>query len=137
MQYASFGARFLAFLLDLIISYVLSEIIDLFLRLVRIFGDPSAASFIGTSFLFSIVLSWLYTALYESSAKQGTLGKQALGIVVIDLAGDRISFGRATGRYFASILSFLTLLIGYFMAAFTERKQTLHDLIASTLVVKK
>ncbi len=137
MQYASFGARFLAFLLDFIILYVLSEIFDLFLSLARIFGDPSDASFIGTSFLFNLVISWLYTALYESSEKQATLGKQALSIVVTDLAGDRISFARATGRYFASILSFLTLLIGYFMAAFTERKQTLHDLIASTLVVKK
>jgi uncharacterized RDD family membrane protein YckC len=137
MQYASFGARFLAFLLDVVVFFVLSEIFDLFLRLARIFGNSSDASFIGTSFLFSIVISWLYTALYESSAKQGTLGKQALGIVVTDLNGDRISFARATGRYFASYLSSCILLIGYFMAAFTERKQALHDLIASTLVVKK
>jgi uncharacterized RDD family membrane protein YckC len=137
MQYASFGTRFLAFLLDFIILYVISEIFDLFLSFARIFGDSSDASFIGTSFLLNIVVSWLYTALYESSEKQATLGKQALGIVVTDLANDRISFARATGRYFASFLSVLTLFIGYFMAAFTEKKQTLHDLIASTLVVKK
>lgn len=72
----------------------------------------------------------------ESSAKQATLGKMALGIVVTDLEGARIGFGRATGRYFAKILSGLILGIGFLMAAFTERKQGLHDIIAGTLVVK-
>ena len=73
----------------------------------------------------------------EASSKQGTLGKMVLGIIVTDEAGNRISFGRATGRYFGKILSSLILLIGYIMIAFTKKKQGLHDLLASTLVVKK
>ena len=81
------------------------------------------------------VISWLYYALLESSSLQATLGKRALGIRVTDLTGQQISFGRATGRYFAKVLSALTLGVGYLMAAFTERKQTLHDLVASCLVV--
>ena len=72
----------------------------------------------------------------ESSAKQATVGKMALGIIVTDLDGRRIGFGRATGRYFAKILSALTLGIGFLMAGFTERKQALHDMVASCLVVK-
>jgi uncharacterized RDD family membrane protein YckC len=72
----------------------------------------------------------------ESSAKQATVGKMALGIIVTDLEGRRLGFGRATGRYFAKILSALILGIGFLMAAFTERKQGLHDMVASTLVVK-
>jgi uncharacterized RDD family membrane protein YckC len=60
----------------------------------------------------------------------------ALGIRVTDLDGGRISFGRATGRYFGKILSGLILGIGFLMAAFTERKQALHDLLAGTLVVR-
>lgn len=85
--------------------------------------------------VFSIILQWLYYALMESSSKQATLGKMAIGIKVTDLSGNRISFGRATGRYFGKILSGLILNIGYIMAAFTERKQALHDMMANCLVI--
>lgn len=88
-------------------------------------------------FLVDIVVSWLYYALSESSPKQATLGKQALGIVVTDLNGKRISFGKATGRYFGKYLSTITLFIGYLMAAFTDKNQALHDIMAGTLVVKR
>ena len=82
------------------------------------------------------LISWLYYALLESSALQATLGKRALGLRVTDLHGQRISFGRATGRYFGKVLSAITLGVGYLMAGFTARKQTLHDLVASCVVVK-
>jgi hypothetical protein len=81
------------------------------------------------------VAAWLYYALLESSDAQATLGKRAVGIKVTDLDGNRISFGRATGRLFAHIISSFTLGIGFAMAAFTRRRQTLHDQIAGTLVV--
>ena len=80
--------------------------------------------------------NWLYYSLQESSAQQATLGKRALGIKVTDLEGRRLSFGRATARYFAKFLSGLICDIGFVMAGFTERKQGLHDMIASTLVVR-
>ena len=78
-----------------------------------------------------------YFILLESSRLQATFGKLLVGIKVVDLSGKRISFARATGRFFAKILSGQVLLIGYWLAAFTERKQTLHDLLAGTLVVTK
>jgi Tfp pilus assembly major pilin PilA/uncharacterized membrane protein YeaQ/YmgE (transglycosylase-associated protein family) len=87
--------------------------------------------------LLGFVIGWLYFALMESSAGQGTIGKRVVGIVVTDLNGDRIGFGRATGRYFGKILSSIILLIGYLMAAFTQRKQGLHDMLASTLVLNR
>jgi uncharacterized RDD family membrane protein YckC len=80
------------------------------------------------------LVSWLYFALCESSAWQGTVGKLALGIRVTDLDGRRISFMRATGRYFAKIISAFPLCIGFLMVAWTQRKQGLHDFIAQTLV---
>ena len=83
-----------------------------------------------------ILLSWLYFAILESSSSQATPGKMALGIKVTDMNGDRISFARATGRHFAKWLSSI-LLIGYIMIALTAKKQGLHDLLASTLVVLK
>jgi uncharacterized RDD family membrane protein YckC len=73
----------------------------------------------------------------ESSVKQGTVGKMILGIKVTTINGGRISFARATGRFFAKILSSLFLFIGYIMAAFTQRKQALHDIIAETLVIER
>jgi len=87
------------------------------------------------AFLAGLAVHWLYFSLMESSGKQATLGKLAMGIQVTDIAGGRISFGRASGRHFGKILSGMTLLIGYIMAAFTEKRQALHDMVAGCLVV--
>jgi len=85
----------------------------------------------------SIVISWLYFALMESSRREATFGKMALGIIVNDRKGQRVSFGRATGRHFAKLISGVILVIGFIMAGFTAKKQTLHDMIAECVVVKK
>jgi len=85
--------------------------------------------------IIGIILGWLYFALLESSNRQATLGKMALGIKVTDLSGEGVSFGRATGRHFGKIISALTLLAGYIMAGFTRKKQGLHDIVAGCLVV--
>jgi uncharacterized RDD family membrane protein YckC len=86
--------------------------------------------------IIGIGVQWLYSALMECSSHQATLGKMALGIRVTDLDGRRIGFGRATGRHFGKILSAMLLCIGFMMAAFTAKKQALHDLLVSTLVVR-
>ena len=82
--------------------------------------------------LLLTMASWLYWALMESSAWQATLGKKLFGLKVTDLQGRRISFARASGRYFGKII-----FVGFIMVAFTEKKQALHDMIAGCLVVKK
>ena len=79
----------------------------------------------------------VYFVGYETSAKQGTWGKQIVGIKVTDLDGRPITTGRAVGRFFAKILSNLTCGIGYLLPLFTEKKQTLHDLICGCLALKK
>jgi uncharacterized RDD family membrane protein YckC len=86
--------------------------------------------------LIGLAAGWLYYALLESSARQATLGKRAVGIVVSDLNGRRVSFGRATGRFFGKTVSSI-LMAGYIMAAFTEKKQGLHDMMAGTVVTIK
>jgi len=83
----------------------------------------------------SLAVTWLYHALMESSEWQATIGKKVLDLVVTDMAGRRVSFGRATGRHFAKIITnMVPAFIGYIMAGFTERKQALHDMIAGCLV---
>ena len=99
---------------------------------------------IGTFILLYLTLligrflaTWLYHAILESGPHQSTWGKRALGLKVTSFTGRRISFGHATGRYFSSFVTNMTMGIGYLMVAFTDRKQALHDMIAGTLVVKK
>lgn len=97
----------------------------------------AALGTMGIGVTLSIVISWLYESLLLSSEKQATLGKMAMGLIVTDDNERRLTFGRATGRHFAKYLSSFILGIGYIMVAFTERKQGLHDMVASTLVIKK
>lgn len=101
-------------------------------------GDSALLDILSIFFYVGwIIFQWLYWAVMESSSKQATIGKRALGIIVTDTEGNRISFGRATGRYWAKIISSLILLIGFIMVGFTKKKQALHDIIVGTLVVKK
>jgi uncharacterized RDD family membrane protein YckC len=88
--------------------------------------------------LGSIAVNWLYHAFLDSGKNEGTWGKQMMGIHVTDLRGNRISFMRATGRHFARIfLTNATCAIGYLIALFVDKKQTLHDLVASTIVIER
>jgi uncharacterized RDD family membrane protein YckC/type II secretory pathway pseudopilin PulG len=103
-------------------------------------GSDAAAAMAGVFglvWVLGLVGTWLYSALLEASAQQATLGKMALGLAVTDAAGRRIGFGRATGRFFAKILSGLPANLGFVVAAFTDRKRALHDYVAGTLVVRK
>jgi uncharacterized RDD family membrane protein YckC len=130
-MYAGFWRRLAGYLIDSILVSIVGGI--LFAILAAAGGDAGAV----IGYLIWIVGTFVYSAAMESSSYQATVGKIALGIQVTDLNGNRISFGRALGRNLAKILSAIILYIGFIMAAFTERKQGLHDMIAGTLVVKR
>ena len=122
MNYAGFGKRLLAYLIDGVIIGLAGGILAVF------FG-----------YYFYLIFGWLLGALYfilmEGGTWQATLGKRAMGLIVTDMNGDPISYGTATLRYLGKFVSSLILGIGYLMAAFTENHQALHDKIASTLVL--
>jgi uncharacterized RDD family membrane protein YckC len=132
--------RFLAYVIDsLLMTFI-------FLPLGFVIGIAMAASGVDEnspllalvnmfSNVVSLAIGWIYHGMLESSSWQGTVGKKILGLRVTDLNGHRISFGRATGRYFAMILSGMICFIGFIMVAFTEKKQGLHDMLAGTLVL--
>ena len=84
----------------------------------------------------NVTIWWVYTAVLLSSPWQATVGLKVCGLRVVDYNGRRITFGRATGRYFASFLSVVLLCVGFLMIAWTRRRQGLHDFMANTLVVK-
>lgn len=142
--YAGFWKRFAAYVID---SFLLSIVFGVLGGILGVAGaiglsgsDPAAmgAGFglaMGVFYVVEIAAMAVYFAWMHSSGRQATLGKMAVGIKVTGDDGQPISFARGIGRFFATILSSLTLLIGYIIAGFTDRKRALHDMVASTLVV--
>jgi uncharacterized RDD family membrane protein YckC len=154
VRYAGFWLRFLAYLIDSFILNIIGLLLalpfigTLVLSALKLSDTPAndAMNILGiTGILGSVLLiilikfvgGWLYYALMQSSAKQATLGKMAVGAIVTDLQGNRITFARATARYFSKMITDMTSLIGYILAGVTEKKQALHDMIAGTLVILK
>jgi uncharacterized RDD family membrane protein YckC len=135
VKYAGFWKRFAALIIDSMIIGMVTYIVYLMIPVMLSRGRPESQVSLG--WIVGMIVNWLYRAIMESSSVQATLGKMALGIIVTDYEGDRISFGRATGRLLAKIISGVILFFGYIMAGFTEKKQALHDMIAGTLVVVK
>jgi len=155
-NYAGFWLRFVAVIIDGIIIGAVQ-----FVAIMPILGimgigmaddiqnfDPSnqaeAMSMVGSimalagiSQVIFLAVQTLYYAFMESSKYQASIGKMVLGLKVTDVSGNKIDFMKALIRNLSKIISSMILLIGYLMAAFTEKKQALHDMIANTLVVKK
>ncbi len=127
--YTDFWTRFAAAFIDGLIIIVLSFVVKLILSDVALSENYSLRLF------SNIILGWIYNALQESGPKMATVGKRAMEIKVTGQDGERITFGQATGRHFGKIISTLILFIGYFMMLWDERRQTLHDKMAGTLVV--
>ena len=146
VAYAGFWLRLAAYAIDnILLGAVLGNIL-----LRPLMGKPGGIPANDPWFMFTntspqvtalmllfLMGNWVYFAVLESSPWRATLGKKALGLTVVDLAGNRISFPRASGRFFAKILSSMTFLIGFLMAGFTAKKQALHDMLAGCLVTRK
>lgn len=135
-HYAGFWRRFAAFALDNLLLFFPLGIARALMGLpVTGYGGGSGDARETTVGLCGLLLSWLYCALQESSAAGGTLGQRSLGMRVTDTRGRRLSFGRASGRYFAQLLTFLTCSTGYLLQLWTARRQTLHDLASGCVFV--
>jgi uncharacterized RDD family membrane protein YckC len=132
VAYAGFWRRLAAYLID----GVLLSVVQGVLATGVLFMTNRDLHVMANLVPVSGAMSWAYFALFESSPMRATVGKYALGLYVTDTRGDPITFRRAAFRYWLKILSSLTLMVGWFMAAFTPRKQALHDLLAGTLVLR-
>ncbi|MEB3121451.1 MAG: protein kinase [Snowella sp.] len=89
------------------------------------------------SLILGLLIKWLYFILLESSPLKATVGKLIMGLVVCDRNGQRISMGMANKRYWAKLLSTMTLYVGFMLSGWTKKKRALHDMIADTLIMKK
>jgi uncharacterized RDD family membrane protein YckC len=131
--YAGFWLRLAAYLIDFIVLFLIQMVLAAAVILI----DPGDLRAFLNVAPVGWALTWAYFAVLESSPLQGTVGKHALGLYVTDVYGDPIGPGRASARYWLKLLSSLLLMAGWIMAAFTPRKQALHDLMASTLVLRR
>jgi len=133
VEYADYFKRTFAVLIDSMILSVI-VIIPYFVLgvIMAVAGIP-----LELLSLWVVLAVWLYSAMLESSGMRATPGKRAMGIIVTDLEGKKISFGRASGRFWAKSLSALTFFIGYLMIFFTEKRQTLHDMLSGCVVIVK
>ena len=140
--YAGLGRRVIATIFDSTVLLFSGKIIGSVLGfiigyLMSLFGtDFSAIQNVSILFgsIIGVGLNWLYYTLFESSSYLATPGKIALGILVTDIGGNKVSFGRANARYWSKIFSGALLLFGFIMTGFTRKKQGLHDIIAGTIV---
>jgi uncharacterized RDD family membrane protein YckC len=152
--FAGFWLRFVAWFIDIILIGIGFGVVIAVVAGIMGFGAfesafqnmDNADDFFPFAFVAGILIAsltllvgcWVYYAWMESSPNQGTVGKMALGLIVTDLQGRRVTFARATGRYFSRIITRLIPLgFGFILAGITAKKQALHDMIAGCLVLRK
>jgi len=131
MVYAGFWIRFGAKFIDGIIvgiaGFVLGFLGSFIVR------HPVTGAVLQNVVSFGLSIAY---ATYFLGAYSATPGKMACGLKVVRSDGEKISYARACGRFFAEFVSSLTLTIGYIMAAFDGEKRSLHDRICDTRVIK-
>jgi len=134
-SYGGFWVRLIALMLDWAVVFVI--LIASLASMTTVMASAGMERLTDlAAWLVATFLPFLYWPVLESSPWQATVGKRVMGLQVTDFDGQRLSFMRALLRALAKILSSIPLGVGYLLAAFTARKQALHDIIARTLVVR-
>lgn len=123
-SYSSFFRRFIASIIDIFVVILLFVFIQLI-------TETLDETFFCVLFF---LMMWIYFAFQESSTRKGTVGKQAMNLIVTDLNGNKISFKQATKRFIMKILAAIPLFTGFLSIFFTSKKQAFHDIIAKTVV---
>lgn len=135
-NYAGLISRIVAIFIDFVISYsVIIPGMMIGLHVLRDDAGRVSPLIFGLQFAI-VVFVWLYFALQESSTAMATVGKRVMGLRVVTVSGQRISFLRATARTLSKVISYAACCLGFLMQPFTNRRQALHDILTGTIVVK-
>jgi uncharacterized RDD family membrane protein YckC len=146
VRYAGFWIRLVGSLIDSIILLIVGSILQYAVIGARV-GSPIAdpahpeahlgetLAIVGFAWLIGMVTGATYEGVFVYRLG-ATPGKMALGLKVVQPGGGPVSLGRAIGRYFAKILSYMILFIGYIMIGFDPEKRGMHDMICDTRVIK-
>lgn len=137
-NYAGFWERGAAYLIDICIIYIFLFLFGFFVGLALISSGQSLSSpsIVNSFTLIEIVAPLIYFCILESGPSKATIGKRLMGIHVQTTHMLRISVGQALGRQLGRLVSTILLFSGYLIQPFTAKKQTLHDLMAGTVVVR-
>jgi len=138
LNYAGFWIRFAAKFLDGLILGVPLMVVFMLVMIPQIrSGQPTTAIFLPYLIQFCFIFIQMAYQIFFLGKYGATLGKMACKIKVVTPEGGRIGYGRATGRFFAEMLSGMICYIGYIIVAFDGQKRALHDHICNTRVVFK
>ncbi|ASK60962.1 RDD family protein [Virgibacillus phasianinus] len=133
---AGFWIRFLAALVDGLISFALTLVIALILNDQEFFNNINRNTTDSTSeSIVNLLYPVIFIIFFTASKYKGSPGKMICRIQVLNVDGSQISLWKSVGRYFAYFISAITLLIGFMMAGWNEEKKALHDMICDTRVV--
>jgi uncharacterized RDD family membrane protein YckC len=121
MEYAGFFKRFVAVMIDGFITASISLVINRMIPL---------------GWILSLFFNVLYFPFFWSSSARATPGKYIMDLAVVTNDGSQLDLKTALIRYFCQFISSALLFFGYIIALFTEKKQTLHDLLAGTVVIE-
>ncbi|MGB9927735.1 MAG: RDD family protein [Methanosarcina sp.] len=122
--YSSFFKRLVASTIDI-------SVIILFISFIQFFTGPLTGSF---PYILVFFMAYIYFVFQESSILRGTIGKQAMNLIVTDLTGNKISFYKATKRFIWKFIAAIPFFTGYFLILFTGKKQALYDIMVETVV---
>lgn len=136
VTYGGFWRRFTALLIDYMVMFFPVATVRVLLGLSAFGAADEFTPVVWIATCLQMLMGWLYAASLIASSGRGTLGQQVMDLHVTDLHGDRVSFARASGRYWATLLTLLTLGLGVLMQLWNTRRQTLHDWVAGTVVVR-
>jgi uncharacterized RDD family membrane protein YckC len=138
LEYAGFWLRVGAYVIDMIVMMVFFILYLVVVGLVGNTAGPGSAVILILTFGY-LFLSFAFPILYRTLLHGrfgATLGKMALGLLVVRSDSERITYLRAFGRSFAELLSSFFFGVGYLLAAFDDEKRALHDHICDTRVIR-
>lgn len=132
--FAGFDLRMLALCIDWFIILAVTSILELIFAL--LFDDKMTTIIIlGSGLLLMPILKFVYQITLENK-QQATIGKKLMNIRVTNMNGLKPEFSEILIRNLAKILSTATFFFGYFYLFLNKKQQTLHDLMANTIVIK-
>ena len=130
--YAGFWRRIASITIDIVILWVPASLFRWCAPYLGVEGITLEV----IDFIYLMMVWFLYYGFLESSSRQATLGKQMMGLKVVNYEGERVSFLIAAGRFLTQFISILPLGFGIFMIGWTEKKQGIHDMLLKCVVIR-
>lgn len=144
-EIAKLTPRVIGGLVDLIVILAITAILMFFWGMIvgangterHLSAEQADALWTGRGALVGLLVDFLYTVGMQNSAAKATLGQRLMGLQIVSVTYQDAGLGKLILRYFVSLLSSIILKIGFLVALFTSKNQTLHDLVAGTIIVIK